>query len=48
LVYPSSAILHVGIGAVSGILVLASIIYTDPELMYLIVAVIKKRLGKTD
>jgi len=48
LVYPTSAILHVGIGAVSGLLVLATIIYTDPELMYLIVSVIKKRFGKTD
>jgi len=48
MVYPTSAILHVGIGAVSGLLVLATIIFTDPELMYFIMSVIKKRFGKTE
>jgi len=48
MVYPTSAVLHFGIGAVSGLLVLRTIIYTDPELMYLIVSIIKKRFGKTD
>lgn len=48
MIYPTSAVFHVGIGAVSGLTVIASIIYTDPELMYLLVTAIKKRLGKSD
>nr|CAG4649263.1 EOG090X04LH [Scapholeberis mucronata] len=47
-IYPESAILHVAIGAFSGLVVLGAILYDEPELMRLIVGVIKKRLGKTE
>lgn len=48
LIYPDSAILHVIIGAISGIVVVLAILYDEPELMHSIVVIVKKRMGKVD
>jgi hypothetical protein len=48
LIYPDSAILHVTIGAISGIVVVLAILYDEPELMHSIVVIVKKRMGKVD
>lgn len=47
-IYPDSAILHVAIGAISGIVVVVAILYDEPELMRSIVVIVKKRMGKVD
>nr|CAG4650908.1 EOG090X04LH [Simocephalus serrulatus] len=47
-IYPESVIIHVIIGAISGAVVVGAILYDEPELMRLIVNIVKKRLGKAD
>nr|CAG4636943.1 EOG090X04LH [Ceriodaphnia reticulata] len=47
-VYPESAILHVIIGAISGLVVVGAILKDEPEMTQSIVNIIKKRLGKAD
>lgn len=46
--YPESAILHVIIGAVSGLVVVGAILKDEAELTKAVVNIIKKRFGKAD
>lgn len=48
IIYPESVVYHVIIGAISGLAVLATIFYDEPELTRLVVNIVKKRLGKAD
>ncbi|KAI9565003.1 hypothetical protein GHT06_008745 [Daphnia sinensis] len=48
LIYPESAIFHVIIGAICGLVVIGAIFYEEPELMRTVVIAVKRRLGKVD
>jgi len=48
LIYPTSATSHAGIGVVSWLVVVASILYCDTAMTSFLSKAIKKRLGKTD
>lgn len=47
-VYPDSAILHVVIGAVTGLVLLGAVLFAEPELTQFLISSVKKRLGKSD
>ena len=48
LIYPSSAAVHVVVGAVSGLSVLSVILYTEPEVCSYLQTAIKRKLGKSE